>query len=177
MKYAIAAIVSFSSKPLPQIKQKSPAPISIGTRLPSCGTTQVDAKRPLVSRTYHTCRAGNGCGSRQSLLAHAFALPSTVHSVPGPLSRSHRPRLSWRVAHWPTSLPHRFLLIILHYMRATAFCQALIFRAGRFPAPPEKRATKAIPDLSPLARRLPQQIFAADPPLSVCSSPRRRCPE
>lgn len=40
----------------------------------SCGTTQIDALRPLLFAYHHTRRPDNGCGPRRSLLTFRCSL-------------------------------------------------------------------------------------------------------
>ena len=105
------------------VKIKKSCP-SFGTRLPSCGTTQVDAEAPARLTYFHTRRPDNGCGPRRPLLGISpFAPPSQVHSPERSLPRFHPSRLSGRQPKPDTPLAHRFSLISSYYTQGLFKCQ------------------------------------------------------
>jgi len=102
-------------------QQKKPHP-KFGTRLPSCGTTQVDAFAPARFRVLHTRRPDNGCGPRRSLLVCTFAPPSPVHSPKAPC-RDPTARGSLKGCPPGYYSDSSVFLIVLHYMRGRLVCQ------------------------------------------------------
>ena len=89
--------------------KKSPAPYLGQDLKPSCGTTQVHAKRPLVPRTFIRAARITGAGPVSGYGPNGLSPPpSEVHSPPCRAPWSHSSRLPLPRPVAVTPLPQRF---------------------------------------------------------------------
>ena len=167
-----------SSDFLVNYKKIKPRP-SIGTRLSSCGTTQVGALRPLVSHAI-TWAAGVTGG----VPVRGYCADAVRSALARPFAEAHSAALALAAARWKRE-GIRVLLLLTGF----CICSALYAWDGQMSTKtsegtPRLRKTtgggaairRAGPDRFPPARLQRPQISAADRPWSAFSSPRPGCP-